>query len=338
MSFPGAAMALDPRDESHSGQIEAGISGRKRGHDFEKRLAAEIVGLELPLAGPASSANAHLMSDSPAPGLFRYIAETEGWATASVVKSYWLGGLATFGGGDSLVDDDGRRVTGSKSDIVVDVLVGHDLRRIGVSVKTCFNPKPTNAQLYCSTASAFCLLLRNNGVPVSGAAERALRMFCGDPGFRPMDQNLGLATGRLASNERWFWEELETSARLEWEFLLQARHGDVFSILLRNAYPNDPVPPTYLLHLRQKPTSWDQAPLAIFAIPELVALSVRYQGFSTRPYQVAKGRFKLDPAIHSAPRFGIVQFQPLGNTQNRNQLQFNLQASYFTKLPYGEQL
>ena len=75
--------------------------------------------------------------------------------------------------------------------------------------------------------------------------------------------------------------------------------------------------------------------MAIYAVNELVALSVRYGGFSTRPYTVKKGRFKADLAIHSAPRFGIVQLQPLGNTQNRNQLQFNLKASYFTKLPYG---
>ena len=48
---------------------------------------------------------------------------------------------------------------------------------------------------------------------------------------------------------------------------------------------------------------------------------------------VRKGRFKGDPHEHLAPRFGIVQFQPLGNTQNRNQLQFNLEANYFNKLP-----
>ena len=98
-------------------------------------------------------------------------------------------------------------------------------------------------------------------------------------------------------------------------------------------YPGDPVPPTYVMHVRQRSATWGDTPLALYAVPELVALSVRYQGFATRPYRVNKGRFKGDPAFHEAPRFGVVQFQPLGNTQNRNQLQFNLQAGYFTKLP-----
>jgi hypothetical protein len=329
-------MALEARDQQHAEQIEAGISGRKRGHAFEKRLAEELVGLQTPTSAPWKVENAHLVWDSPALGLFRYIASAERWASASVEKTYWLGGLATSGEGDTLLAADGRKVTGSKSDIVIDVRVGRSLHRIGVSVKTCFNATPTNAQLYCSTASAFCELLRQNGIPVSSRAEDALRMFCGDPGYRPMDQGIGKKTGRAASDERWFWEELKEDGRLEWERLLQNRHADVFSVLLKNAYPNDPIPPTYVMHVRQKPESWERSPLAIYAISELVALSVRYQGFSTRPYQVKKGRFKGDPATHSAPRFGIVQFQPLGNTQNRNQLQFNLQASYFTKLPYGE--
>lgn len=230
-----------------------------------------------------------------------------------------------------------RPIGRSKSDIVMDVRVGNVLHQVGVSVKTCSNPTPTNAQLYCSTASAFCGLIRRNGISVSPKAEEALQMFCGDPGFRPKDEGLGKHTGRLASDERWFWEELPMRDRRTWEELLQEKHAEILTVLLKNAYPDDPVPPSYVMHVRSRPESWDRAPLALFSVEELVSLSVSYKGFETRPYQVKKGRFKGDPAVHLAPRFGIVQFQPLGNTQNRNQLQFNLQAGYFTKLPYGSQ-
>ena len=246
-------MALDPRDERHARQIEAGTSGRNRGHAFEKRLTAELVGLQIPAVEPWKRENRHLVWDSPAIALVRYIAAYEGWTSASVDRAYWLGGLATSGEGDTLLSAGGAKVTGSKSDIVLDVIGGHSVHRRGISVKTCFNAKATNAQLYCTTASAFCELLRQHAIPVSSEAERALRMFCGDPGHRPMDDGLGRQTGREASDERWFWEELPTDARLEWQRLFQESHAAIFTILLKNAYANDPAPPTYVLHVRQNP-------------------------------------------------------------------------------------
>ena len=108
--------------------------------------------------------------------------------------------------------------------------------------------------------------------------------------------------------------------------------GAVLSILLRNAYQNDPIAPNYVIHVMHAADSPDRVPVAIYSVDELVEMSVAYKRFETRPYHVRKGRFKDDPATHLAPRFGIVQFQPLGNTQNRNQLQFNLEANYFMKM------
>jgi hypothetical protein len=226
---------------------------------------------------------------------------------------------------------DGLPIAGSKSDVVVKFAVGAEEKQVGLSIKTCFNPKPTNAQLFCSTAVAFCGLLRRNGLAVSPDAERALRMFCGDPGFRPMDQQGGIQ-GRLSTPERWFWEELPATARAEWEHLLGQRHAEVLTVLLQRAYPNDPYPPGYVMHVQHRALDPRAVPLAIYSIEELVSLSVAYRGFETREYKVAKGRFRGDPNVHLAPRFGIVQFQPLGNTQNRNQLQFNLEANYFNKI------
>lgn len=327
-------MPLDARDKIHAGQIAAGIAGRNRGHEFERVLAEQILELPSPLPEPWKIENKHLVWGDPGVELYRYIIREESVSGADLIGSYWLGGLATSGEGDCLFDQNGEAVKGSKSDILLKLRTRTGNKEIGVSVKTCFNATPTNAQLFCSTASAFCSLLRTNGIAVSQAAERALKMFCGDAGFQPMDEGRQAIRGRLATPERWFWEELDTTARNELENTLETRHADILTVLLQKAYPGDPYPPKYLMHVRHKAGAPDKVPLALYSVDELVRLSVSYKGFETRSYGVHKGRYKNDPDTHLAPRFGIVQFQQLGNVQNRSQLQFNLQANYFNKLPY----
>ena len=326
-------MALKPTSAEHAAQIAAGTTGRNRGHRFEQALTAELNALDWASVLPCRESNPHLVCGDPASRLLAHIRRNEPGLDAEAVEAFWLGGLATAGAGDVLIGPDGQEVRGSKSDVLLKFTHG-DAPPIwrGVSVKTCFNPKPTNAQLYCSTASAFCALLRRQGLAVSDSQVVALRMFCGDPGFRPQDNaDIG---GRLASPERWFWEELPEADRAAWEHLLDENHAEVLLALLKYAYDGDCFPPDYLLHVRHRSTTASDVPLALFTMERLAGLSVDYGGFSTRSYRVNKGRFKSDPGEHLAPRFGIVQFQPLGNKQNRNQLQFNLQARYFDKVPY----
>lgn len=327
-------MALDPRDARHAGQIAAGTTGRNRGHAFEHALSVQVRELRFPLPSRATDRIKHLVEGDPATELVRYVVSEQNLAKPTVKTVYWLGGLATSGEGDLVPGPDGSPITGSKSDIVIALNHNSGRRVVGVSVKTCFNRAPTNAQLYCSTALAFCNLLRSHGLAVSSRAEKGLRMFCGDPGFRPLDEPRAIE-GRLATPQRWFWEEISSTARDEWERLLSDKHSEILTILLRKAYPNDPYPPDYVLHVRHKAPTPDKVPLAIYSVKELVSLSCRYQSFKTREYRVRKGTYKDDPDTHLAPRFGIVQFQPIGNKQNRSQLQFNLQANYFNKLPYS---
>jgi len=329
-------MPLDARDRIHAGQIAAGIAGRNRGHEFERVLAEQMKELPSPLPPPVNVENKHLVWGDPGVELMRYVCREESVSGSNLNAAYWLGGLATAGEGDCLLDQNGDAVKGSKSDILLQFGTSQGTKDIGVSIKTCFNATPTNDQLFCSTASAFCSLLRGNGIGVSQAAERALKMFCGDVGFRPIDAGESVIRGRLATPERWFWEELDATGRNELETTLERCHAEILTVLLQKAYPGDPYPPKYVMHVRHKASEPDKVPLALFSVDDLVRLSVSYKGFETRPYRIRKGRFKDDPATHQAPRFGIVQFQQLGNTQNRSQLQFNLQANYFNKVPYEE--
>ena len=47
-------MALDPVDEAHALQIQAGILGRKAGHGFEDTLTTKINSAAYPLTSLAS--------------------------------------------------------------------------------------------------------------------------------------------------------------------------------------------------------------------------------------------------------------------------------------------
>lgn len=323
-------MALKPKNARHKQQIEAGTEGRKHGHKFEEWLTAQINALDLESLHLAGR-NSHMVTGEPARELITYICRDRSILRPESIRAWWLGGLATSGLGDILHTTEGVRIKRSKSDVLIEIEGGGQKAVVGVSTKTCNKATPTNDQLYFTTASAFCALLRARGVPASQAAEDGLRMFCGDSGYSPAD--MGKSAGRNSDPDRWFFEELDTTSRSELVDLFCTYQDQITRILLQLAYDGDPHPPEYILHVTVKPCRPDHARLALFSVEELVALSRKAGGFALREYRIRKGRFKNDPNAHLAPRFGFVQFQRGGQEQHPTQLQFNLQAGYFDKLP-----
>ncbi|MFB6088549.1 MAG: hypothetical protein ABEK36_02095 [Candidatus Aenigmatarchaeota archaeon] len=321
-------MALKPRDKKHKKQIEAGIEGRSRGHEFEEALAEDINQRDyskLDFEGTKK----HLVVGRPSDELIKYILKTEKIREFSNIIAAWYGGLATMNRGNDLPEK--AKAKGSKSDIVITIMSEKGKKKIGVSVKTCNTKTPTNDQLFCTTASAFCNLLRDNDIEVSSEAEIALKMFCGEKDFRPLD-NPKKVKNRKSDPRRYFWEELPKEAKDELETLFSVKQKSITRILLRNAYTDDPIPPDYIFHQRVRCDDIDKCKIALFAVDELVQQSVAHGSFWTSKYRVRKGTYKSDQNTHEAPRFGFIQFQRLGNKQNATQLQFNLKAGYFNKL------
>lgn len=159
-------------------------------------------------------------------------------------------------------------------------------------------------------------------------------MFCGDSGFRPVDMKSSSdLSERKSDPERWFWEELPIESLNEWRDLFRNYQKQITGVLLKYAYKNDPFPPEFLLHQTVKFEDINQCNLALFPIDTLIDFSCQYSGFTTKSYSIKKGRFKNDPHVHKAPRFGYIQFQRGGQKQHPTQLQFNLQTAYFDKLP-----
>ncbi|MDE3042873.1 MAG: hypothetical protein KGJ82_20200, partial [Nitrospirota bacterium] len=149
---------------------------------------------------------------------------------------------------------------------------------------------------------------------------------------RPSDSP-SVARHRLTDPRRYFWEEINARGRGEWERILSEKQDDISRLLFQKAYMNDPFVPEYVLHKTKKAALWNKTEVAIYSVNELVELSRRYQGFTTKPYSVKKGSYK-DPAgvTHLAPRFGVIQMQRGGQKQHPEQLQFNLEAGYFYKI------
>jgi len=297
-------MALTPVDDVHALQIQAGIFGRRAGHSFEDRIAQAINEFPYPCYIP-DVAEGHVLRGDPAGLCLSYIGSREGFREIAAASAISTGALATSEEGKTWLSINGADVCRCKSDIVV-TLTGdrHGSRTIGVSTKQCNSATPTNAQLYFTTARGFANLLGSNGIAVSNAAVQALRQFCGDTGFRPLDDPQILA-GRVVDPRRFFWEETNANGRRQWERLLADRQDDVSRLLLQKAYINDPFAPEYLLHKTKRADSWYRTEVALYSIDELIALSHAYQGFSTKPYSVRKGSYK-DPhgVTHLAPRFG----------------------------------
>lgn len=322
-------MALTPNDSRHALQIQAGITGRIAGHNFETSLAKSINNLPCPIL--QNQLPEYLVNGNPEISIVKKALQVLGWEKCHNVEAIALGSLATAEEGRKWLEVNGLRVKACKSDILL-TLYNNDFsltETVGVSVKQCGKKTPTNAQLYFTTARAFCELLRNNGIPVSEVGLNALRQFCGDKGFAPKDNPDDLV-GRLSDPRRYFWEEINHEGRLELEAILTVRQQDVTRLLLQKAYLNDPFPPNLLLHLTKKKPEGLPQEFALYTIDELIELSCNYAGFQKKKYSVRKGSYRDPVGIqHDAPRFGIVQMQRGGQAQNPEQLQFNLQAGYF---------
>jgi hypothetical protein len=226
-------MALQPIDEKHALQIQAGTLGRHTGHDFEGRIAAEINSLAYPCV--TLPPNAHVQRGDPALLLLNYISSAEGIATVIKATAISTGALATSEAGKQWLSINGSTVSRCKSDLVitVDSSDGRSVT-VGVSTKQCGNAKPTNAQLYFTTACGFANLLNKNGFAVSAIAIAGLRRFCGDIDFRPSD--LEDCTARAVDPRRYFWEEIPRDARTAWETLFSDRQDDITRLLLQKAY------------------------------------------------------------------------------------------------------
>jgi len=325
-------MALNPIDETHALQIQAGTIGRKAGHAFEDTITNEINSLEYPFT-PSKLGGSHVHSGDPALLLLSAIAKGEGVSVVAKAVALSTGALATSEAGKSWLHINGVAVNRCKSDLVL-TLHAADGRvlTVGVSTKQCNNASPTNAQLFFTTATAFAGLLQANNISVSEKAVDALKEFCGDVGFRPSDSE-GTLQGRLSDPRRFFWEEIDPTGRKEWELLFGTKQNEITRLLLQKAYLNDPFVPTYVLHKTKKAATWKTTEVAIYSVETLISLSAAYQGFVTKAYSVKKGSHKDPEGVsHLAPRFGIIQMQRGGQAQHPTQLQFNLEAGYFYKI------
>jgi hypothetical protein len=141
-------MALNPIDETHALQIQAGTIGRKAGHAFEDTITNEINSLEYPFT-PSKLGGEHVHSGDPALLLLSAIAQGEGVSVIAKAVALSTGALATSEAGKSWLNINGVAVNRCKSDLVL-VLHAADGRvlTVGVSTKQCNNAKPTNAQLF----------------------------------------------------------------------------------------------------------------------------------------------------------------------------------------------
>ena len=269
----------------------------------------------------------------PANFLLSYVGRHTGFSSIPKATAISTGALATSEEGLDWLNVNGVEVRRSKSDLVITLHDEKDnLQTFGISTKQCNNKTPTNAQLYFTTARAFATLLVNNGIPVSEEAVSALRQFCGDEGFRPEDDPPSKVV-RETDPRRFFWEEIDSVGRTEWESIFSEKQDEVTRLLLQKAYMDDPFIPEFLLHKTKKAADWTSTEVAVYAIDELIALSRSYDGFQVKPYRVNKGSYRDPKGIkHHAPRFGVVQMQRKGSKQNATQLQFNLKAGYFNKI------
>lgn len=325
-------MALTPLNETHALQIQAGILGRKAGHSFEECIAESINALTYPVT-VGNIGNDHVFIGDPGLLLLRYVAANRGLKTIGRASAISTGALATSEEGKQWLTINGINVSRCKSDLVLILHADKGLdQAIGISVKQCNNKSPTNAQLFFTTARGFVALLRANSIHVPESALKALRQFCGDVEWRPLD-NPSILKGRRIDPRRFFWEEIDRAGRRHWETIFSVHQDDITRLLLQKAYLDDPFVPEYLIHKTKKAASWIATEAAIYSSDELVTLSRAYGGFSTEPYSVRKGSHKDPPGVkHLAPRFGAIQMQRGGQAQHPEQLQFNLKSGYFYKL------
>lgn len=321
-------MALQAKNPQHALQILAGINGRKRGHEFEFDLARLV-----------NTTSNNINSSNEVTGVFYGFPEVAlikkalnicNWLDYEAIEAIPLGALATAEEGKKWLEINGITVKSSKSDILLNIHRGSELKTVGVSVKQCLSPTPRNPQLFLSTARAFCNLLRRNNIAVSDNAETAMRQFCGDVGFRPIDYPNVMMT-RKSHPLRFYWEEILPEGLREWEIIFTRYQNYITSLLLQKAYSDDSFLPEIIMQKTKKVSSGPDE-FATYSISELVSKSRNYAGFfKTLKTEVSKSKSYNVPigVQHECPKFGIVQMQRFGNKQNPTQLQFNLKAGYF---------
>lgn len=329
-------MALKPKSEGHLFQIEAGTEGRLQGHKFEEIVTEELNDIDFMLGDTfIECVNPNVYHGNPADALVSHISKDKG-KQINRLNAYWLGGLATAGVGADILNENGEKITGSKSDILIDVEYDDGTNeKIGISAKACSN----NAQMALTTVSVFCGMLRENGIDVSEDAEVGLKMFCGEVGYRPIDgytpQDMSnVPSDRKARPDRWFWEELPNQVKQEWEKIFTENQLKITIMLLQCAknYKTDSYKPTYILHECEKHRDIDDCKVAVMSVEEFAIYSQLFDSFGIKEKRISKGSYKgIDMAIHQYPHFGFIQFQPIGNQQNFSELQFNLKSKYYNK-------
>lgn len=329
-------MALDPKNEGHLFQIEAGTEGRLKGHKFEEIVTEELNKIDF-MSGNTfiECVKPNVYQGNPANALVSHISQDKG-KQINRLNAYWLGGLATAGVGANILNENSKKITGSKSDILIDVEYEDGTNeRIGVSAKACSN----NAQMALTTVSVFCGMLRENEIDVSEEAEIGLKMFCGEAGYRPIDgytpkDTSNVPQDRKARPDRWFWEELSNQVKQEWEKIFTENQLKITTMLLQCArtYKTDSYKPTYILHECEKHIDIDNCKVAVMSVEEFAIYSQLFDSFGIKGKHISKGSYKgIDMAIHQYPHFGFIQFQPIGNQQNFSELQFNIKSKYYNK-------
>lgn len=311
-------------------QINAGTKGRRKGHSYENELASKINSTIMPYTKSSETCDI-VQKGSPVNILLDKILNFLGWSKIDKIEAYATGKLATLEKSNKEILIDGKSITSAKSDVILTLHNSNTKRIIGVSIKQCNNKTPTNAQVFFTTATAFYNLIKNNGIPITKNALKAMCQFCGDPGFRPLDDYD--CSQRVSTPERYFWEEIDSLGRTEWENIFTNYQDEVTKLLLQKGYLNDPFPPEIILHKTRKAESFENQEIAIFTIDQFIDLSKRFSSFTYSSYRVKKGRYKEPKGIiHQAPRFGVIQMQRGGQKQHPTQLQFNLKAGYFYDL------
>ena len=191
LNLPTASsMTQTPVDEAHALQIQAGTLGRKVGHAFEDRITKCINSISYPVRFSDAICH-HISIGEPAYIVLNYISSVFGRNVLDQAVAISTGALATSEEGKKWLNVNGMRLKRCKSDLIVTVTFANEStgKTIGISTKQCNKKNPTNAQLYFTTARGFATLLRTHNIPISDVAVDALKQFCGDKGFRPLDRD-----------------------------------------------------------------------------------------------------------------------------------------------------
>lgn len=94
--------------------------------------------------------------------------------------------------------------------------------------------------MFFTTAKAFCMLLSNNGIPVTQEAAIGLSMFCGDEGYRAIDNmSQSELSQRLSDPNRYYWEELSQQAQKDWHKIFTTYQDEISLLLFQKTYKGD---------------------------------------------------------------------------------------------------